>query len=651
MKPLLITIACLIFATYSIAQTWEKHILEKAGIGNNNTVSTSDGGCLLAGNYIESSGVNNCFLLKLSKNREIQWFKTYGTLELEYFRYSIQTNDGGYAVIGYGQGGLIYYDNRSTLSRMNSEGNLLWAITLPYNFNALIQQNDGTLLLAGSTPNPGENLILTCVNNSGIVLWTKIVNSSTKGSPQDIVYTKDNNLLILTRSWNEVSGLVKVNLKGNVLWSKTYIIKAMGLDKSKHKLIATKDNGAIFCGGTYVKVNSMGDVEWANHYTGGYWHNQQIIESKYGGYICSQSIDNGSQGNWNWHSTIFKISDAGEVEWSNLLGCNSIHHISENDSGFYLKGMFKSQIYIAKTDEKGWTGCEIDRNIKVSKTPIDYLVNNQRVSFQAFHIPETGNIPFNMKNISAVFENTCCFYESKITINDTPCEGQYINLFAKGGPSFKWSTGDTTEAITVKLNNEAVIWVEASNSCRALRDSIKITPLKSPTLSVSLNEPFKCNGDTIELIIHRNADYIYSPTGWLMKASDSLYQYRPNNCGLIIIHASISHHDSGSCSVSDTIYTIYYSIEESIKNIFDISLKPNPTRESIEIYFQDNQASKVEIRITSFNGTLLYHYKEQLLNNQFQKIINLSQYGSGIYFVELLTDNEKIVKKVIVIPE
>jgi DNA-binding beta-propeller fold protein YncE len=77
-------------------------------------------------------------------------------------------------------------------------------------------------------------------------------------------------------------------------------------------------------------------------------------------------------------------------------------------------------------------------------------------------------------------------------------------------------------------------------------------------------------------------------------------------------------------------------INEDIVNIY-----PNPSSQSIHVEF-DN-LSTVKIDITDGNGRLL----KSLNNVVNQCLIDISEFANGIYFLQLQTDNDIIVKKIL----
>jgi hypothetical protein len=163
-------------------------------------------------------------------------------------------------------------------------------------------------------------------------------------------------------------------------------------------------------------------------------------------------------------------------------------------------------------------------------------------------------VVFNTYNQPFEVENTCCFYKPEIQSSGyAVCENEPITLEAYNGNNFAWSTGDTTNAITFPLIGLTEVWVECTNSCGTLRDTIKISPLPSPHFNVTVINPTLCAPDTLLLSITGDADSYYSSTGTLQSAGNDLYWYYPDSTQSIIISGINSYYYVGSCTTNDTL--------------------------------------------------------------------------------------------------
>lgn len=75
-----------------------------------------------------------------------------------------------------------------------------------------------------------------------------------------------------------------------------------------------------------------------------------------------------------------------------------------------------------------------------------------------------------------------------------------------------------------------------------------------------------------------------------------------------------------------------------------IEIKPNPSTGIIHLEFENEQKKDIEIQIIDIYGSVLY-IDNMPVNTQ-NKILDLSYLSTGIYFVELKSNERKIVKKI-----
>jgi chemotaxis methyl-accepting protein methylase len=90
----------------------------------NVVIQTQDGGYLIVGKS-EGAGKDDVYVLKLDKNGNKQWEKTFGG-EYDWANAVVQTQDGGYLIVGktesFGAGGsdayIIFLDKSGNVKMM-----------------------------------------------------------------------------------------------------------------------------------------------------------------------------------------------------------------------------------------------------------------------------------------------------------------------------------------------------------------------------------------------------------------------------------------------------------------------------------------------------------------------------------------------------
>ena len=189
---------------------------------------SNDGGYILTGTTLSfGNGVANIYLIKTDGNGNELWNKTFGGTNNNW-SYSVQqTTDGGYIVIGYtnsfGNGAADVY-----LIKTDGSGNELWNKTfggLNDDGGFSVQQtNDGGYAVVGYTKSVGNgdaDVYLIKTDGNGNELWNKTFGGTYEDGGFDVQQTTDGGY-ILTGKTLYAGGvdsdlyLIKTDGNGNV---------------------------------------------------------------------------------------------------------------------------------------------------------------------------------------------------------------------------------------------------------------------------------------------------------------------------------------------------------------------------------------------------------------------------------------------------
>jgi hypothetical protein len=251
-------------------------------------IQTTDGGYAVAG-YAEFYGANNYdfWVIKLDSRGNKLWDKTFGGGKYDGAYSLIQTTDGGYAVAGftvsYGAGGADFW-----LIKLDRQGNKLWDKTFGGNDRdmaySLIQTTDGGYAVAGYTRSygaGGADFWLIKLDRQGNKLWDKTFGGSAVDEAYSLIQTTDGGYAVAGITYSYGAGgadfwLIKLDRQGNKLWDKTF-----GGSKYEwaYSLIQTTDGGYAVAGITYsfgasdddfwvIKLDSKGNEVWDKTFGG-----------------------------------------------------------------------------------------------------------------------------------------------------------------------------------------------------------------------------------------------------------------------------------------------------------------------------------------------------------------------------------------------
>jgi len=329
----------------------------------------------------------------LSMPPPTQWNKTYGGAFQDRAYSVIQTNDGGYAIVGltnsYGAGGADFW-----LIKTDSTGNTQWSQTYgrPWDdaASSVVQTSDGGYALAGYTVSFGAgdwDFWLVKTDSAGDMQWNKTYGGSGDDWAWSMVETNDGGYALAgyTTSYGAGSSnffLVKTDSAGNMQWNQTY--GGMREDVA-YSVVQTSDGGYALAGTTnsppvglgyvniwFVKTDSVGNMEWNRLYHGisysSYEECYSLVQTSDGGYaLAGYTKMYGAGGADFW---LVKTDPAGNIQWNNTFGgtgdevARSV--IQTSDGGYALAGYTwpgwpsgADDFFLAKTDSAGnleWNG-------------------------------------------------------------------------------------------------------------------------------------------------------------------------------------------------------------------------------------------------------------------------------------------------------
>ncbi|MEO8148273.1 MAG: YCF48-related protein [Bacteroidia bacterium] len=88
-------------------------------------------------------------------------------------------------------------------------------------------------------------------------------------------------------------------------------------------------------------------------------------------------------------------------------------------------------------------------------------------------------------------------------------------------------------------------------------------------------------------------------------------------------------------------------ISEQSKNIFDVTIVPNPFNSKIDISVNKQNLKQVSLTIKNILGQNIFNKQENILNGNYTKTIDLNFLSKGIYLLDVIIDGERTVKKIV----
>ena len=352
-------------------------------------VKTTDGGYAVLGFTQSMDGditdksdeSYDVWLLKFDADNNLQWNKTYGGTNDEQGNNLIQTQDGGFAIIGYtfsNDGDVTNNAGQQDfwVFKTDAQGNLQWEKTFGYSGLdyglSILQTNDNGYFLTGvldvtgsggqgntrnnQTLHAGGDYWALKIDVNGNLQWSKYFGGFFTDTAFDGIQTDDNGFLIVGSSDSEDTDIssnigsydfwvVKVNSQGILEWENNY--GGTQIDEAR-SIIKTNDGNFLIVGDTRsddvnvsttlggadvwaIKMASNGQLLEEISYGGESFDvGRDVISDVENGFLFCGSSRSGTgqltQNNGQNDAWIFKTDANGNLKWQTSIGGSNIDY-------------------------------------------------------------------------------------------------------------------------------------------------------------------------------------------------------------------------------------------------------------------------------------------------------------------------------------
>ncbi len=301
------------------------------------------------------------------------WQTSLGGSNEDAASYIIQTNDGGYIVVGHSMSsdgdvslhhGLPWIPDY-WITKLSSTGTLQWQKIIggtnwdqAFSIKELL---DGYIIVGQSNSNDmdvsvnkgAHDFWIVKLDGLGGIVWEKSYGGNSLDVAYDIAIATDGGYLVVGTSQStlgDVTGnhgswdlwVIKMDNIGNLIWQKSY--GGSGNDYG-HSVKTTNDGGYVIAGNStsndgdltinkglddywIVKIDSIGNIEWQKSYGGtGNDEASSIDQTSDGGYIVA-GYSNSQNGDVSGNQIsedywVVKLDSLGGLEWEKCFGGSS----------------------------------------------------------------------------------------------------------------------------------------------------------------------------------------------------------------------------------------------------------------------------------------------------------------------------------------
>ena len=351
-------------------------------------VATADGGYAILGFTQSMDGditdkQNESFdywVLKYNAEDELQWQKTYGGSQDERGRDIIETQDGGFAILGFSfsddgdvteNAGLQDY----WLVKLAATGNISWQKSFGYQGAdsgiSVIQTSDQGYLISGILDvtasgglgnssrsseilHAGGDYWILKLDSTGEIQWSRYFGGNFTDTPQGIIQTNDNGFIIAggsdsndTDISNNIGSydfwVIKISSSGDLVWEKS--LGGDQIDEAR-AIVKSEDGNFIIAGDTrsndndisnnngaadlwLIKITPNGDLVWEKTIGGTSFDvARSIVTTQDNGFLLagsSRSSDGDVSENKGQNDAwILKVDADGNLQWETTVGGSNI---------------------------------------------------------------------------------------------------------------------------------------------------------------------------------------------------------------------------------------------------------------------------------------------------------------------------------------
>lgn len=264
--------------------------------------------------------------------------------------------------------------------------------------------------------------------------------------------------------------------------------------------------------------------------------------------------------------------------------------------------------------------------------------------------PGQYSVVVNMANCGQ-YKDTIMISTGVLQQNIVPdaiiCEGQSVILDAGSGyTSYSWSTGATTQTITV--STPGTYSVQVSNGNCIISDSAIVTHNSSPSPTALFTYTITSQtGGMYNLSFINNSsnalNYLWDfGDGTTSNLSQPIHAFNCINAYTIQLIAY------NACE-SDTITQIFYrgcgDAISDISQAISLQIFPIPANEDIYLHYELAQATDVELQIVNSLGQVILkeNYADEI--GEIHKELNVATLAEGVYYLRLSTNRGIAVHK------
>ncbi len=235
---------------------------------------------------------------------------------------------------------------------------------------------------------------------------------------------------------------------------------------------------------------------------------------------------------------------------------------------------------------------------------------------------------------------------SIVSVNNPTCEGNTLQLncqqvsnavYSWTGPAGFFSAQQNPSITNVDSTNAGAYYLSINvNGCESTVDTMDVLVNQKPEVPL-----ISQNGNTLTSTAATSYQWYLGNTAI---GNANAQNYTVTQSGLYSVEVTGAN---GCRTFSNAVNMIVSGIEVSSGNRTAAKVFPNPFMNELSIVLQKQNIKQATFIITNVLGQEVYRKEESNLPGQTVKVIDLNKLPSGVYYVAIEVDGEKMVKQVV----
>lgn len=232
------------------------------------------------------------------------------------------------------------------------------------------------------------------------------------------------------------------------------------------------------------------------------------------------------------------------------------------------------------------------------------------------------------------------------------CEGEQVQVFAQPGNEYLWSTGETTQSITISESGDYfVVVAKPSIGCNVQSETFTIEVADSPVASFEyVFDDVDGSGELSKGDVVSFQDRSTGATSWLWEFGDGASSTDQNPTHIYqatnTFNAKLTVANDSNCAdeFSESI-SVVTSVDELLRST--VQFYPNPTRSVLKIEVGNDLKGSVGISVSDLAGNQIQEVTLEKNGFEFDYTLDLENYRSGFYIVQFRINERSTFFKVV----